>query len=247
MILGGGGEDPKVKGEHDAVSRVLRSKFKNEKQPIISAIRNAAKDVGVSPEMLGASAIQEGMGLAYINQPDKYSSGYNIARKANQIPEDYVVDGFRSFGLNTFSDRYKDIRPYLKKDIEFVPFEAIDEKGNKVNSAAFKSTEDALKAKGAFLRSIQDQVVNKAKDMKLSLDKQTVDYLTMAAYNGGMGNAKIMMDELASGKYNQNDFVVKGLTSRQGVHKNIAPRIQKMKWLADEFNKPSGLLGVLMR
>lgn len=52
----------------------------------------------------------------------------------------------------------------------------------------------------------------------------------MAAYNGGFGNAKLMIDELATGKFKQSDYVDKGLTSRKGVHKNIAPRIQKMSW-----------------
>lgn len=226
-------------GERDAVLRVLRSTHKGEKTPIINAVINAARETGVSPEMLGASAIQEGMGLKYINKPDEYSGAYSTAKWAKVIPDEYPIDGFGGFGLDTFADKYQDLRKagYLKQDIDFVPFGAKNEKGEYVNTAAFRTTEDALRAKGAFLRSIQDQIDNKAKDMKMVLDKDTRDYLTMAAYNGGMGNANIMMKELASGNFRQSEFVSRGLTSRQGVHKNITPRLMKMKWVSEEVNR----------
>jgi hypothetical protein len=58
-----------------------------------------------------------------------------------------------------------------------------------------------------------------------------MDYFTMSAYNGGMGNARIMLDELKKSGVNQNDFVDKGMTSRQGVHKNIVPRMEKIGWI----------------
>jgi hypothetical protein len=64
----------------------------------------------------------------------------------------------------------------------------------------------------------------------------------MSAYNGGMGNAKIMIDELSTG-YNPEVFIREGKTSRKGVHKNISPRVDKMQTLKELRNKRDFGLG----
>ena len=93
-------------------------------------------------------------------------------------------------------------------------------------------------AKAAYLKEFRDQVRGYSEKNKLKLDPKTEEYLTMSAYNGGFGNAKMMIDELATGKFSQSDYISKGLTSRKGVHKNVAPRLEKMEWISQMFEGP---------
>jgi hypothetical protein len=212
-------------------------------------LKNAAKRSGVPLELLSASALQEGMNLAIKNNSaDKFlptSGAYDIAMQKGDIKqEEFPVDGFYYYGLDTFADNAKGFmdKGYLPKDFQYKPFSGLNEKNENVNTAAFRNNEDALVAKGAFLRDLQDKVKSYSSKKGVKLDPDTENYLVMSAYNGGMGNAQIMLDEISSGKYKQSDYVSKGLTSRQGVHKNVAPRMSKinmLKQLISEYENPA--------
>lgn len=224
--------DPKKdKAERFETNRLLKKSMAIDDTAAIDVIKRAAQRAGISPAFLAANAMQEGMNKA-------------IADSNEYAPyDDFPVDGFIYYGLDTFGDAADALKKkgYLPKDFEFAPIKAKNEKKQNINSAAFKSNEDALVAKAAYLRDFQDQVQEYASKKGLKLDTDTREYLTMSAYNGGMGNAKIMVDELASGKYDPKEYIAKGLTSRKGVHKNIEPRIKKMKWIYDDFlNIPKG-------
>lgn len=221
---GGGDKD---QAERSYMNKLFNTTLNIDNKKAIDIVKSVAKKTGLSPQFLGANAMQEGFNYAIIKQ--------NKSRPFKDFP----VDGFLYYGLDTFSDSADRLKSkgYLPKDFSYKVFQQENEKGRKVNSAAFKTNEDALLAKAAYLKDFQDQVVDYAKRKGINLNPNAKDYFTMSAYNGGMGNAKIMIDELASGNYNQDAFVSTGKTSRQGVHKNIDPRMKKMKWITQDFNE----------
>ena len=90
------------------------------------------------------------------------------------------------------------------------------------------NNEDALIAKGAMIRDIADQVDYYANKKGVKIRPEDRDYFILSAYNGGFGNAKMMLDEYAADK-DQSTYVSKGRTKIQGVHKNVAPRLSKKK------------------
>ena len=225
-----------------------------DEKPVYSLIKEAAQVGGVDPELLFASAFQEGMNKA-VAYPDEVSEAYEQLPLEDQ--EAYPVDGFYNYGLDRFSERYDSLKKYLPEGFDFKEFEGVNEKGSKIRTAAFKDNKSALIAKAAMIRSEMDTVRNYASKNGIPLDKKAMQYFTMAAYNGGFGNAKIMLDEFKTAK-DKNAFIDNGLTSRKGVHKNIMPRMENISVagsvlgpMAGEkqgpFSNQTGIMKQLMR
>lgn len=236
--IGDGGGKKKSDPIDEEMKLSMGRKFSFDNKNVKDVISSVGKKTGVNPSLLFTSGFQEGMNKA-IFKPDEVSEAYVSAK----VSGDYPVDGFYAYGLDTFGDRYAELKKYLPEGFEsrFKTYDAYNDKkdkyGNptpeKIKTAAFKTNEDALMAKAAFLRSIQDKVGEMSKTKGIDLDDQAKNYFTLAAYNAGEGNADIMMDEYLKAK-DKKAFIEKGLTSRGGVHKNIYPRMTRMK-LADEL------------
>lgn len=210
-------EDPKKKSEKKIVNKLINKKFGVDNRNALDVLRRASQRTGVPVDFLAANAFQEGMFEAIRDQSGEYGS------------IEYPVSGYASYGLDTFSSAADRLRKkgYLPEDLDYEEIYGLNEKNEKVQSADFRTNEDALVAKAAYLKDFRDSVVDYSNKKKLKLEPKTEQYLTMAAYNGGMGNAMKMIDELSKG-VSQKDFIEKGLTSRKGVHKNIVPRMDKM-------------------
>lgn len=217
--------DNKKPKTSDASQKVILNKLLNSNMPIdhktaIEILKSVSAKTGVDLPFLAANAMQEGMNKAIVASDDKMQN----------YGKDYPVSGYTFYGLDTFGDaagRLKE-KGYLPENLDYITWGTKNEKGENINTASFKNNEDALMAKAAYLKEFRDNVLNYAKKKNLKLEDDTEKYMIMSAYNGGMGNAMKMMDELATGKYNQRDYVQQGLTSRQGVHKHIAPRMENM-------------------
>lgn len=220
----------------DASEKVIINRMlKKDKLPIdnktaeeiLKRVSNRSK---IDMPFLAANALQEGMNVM-INQSSGKSNDEFIENIPNNTGEDYPINGYEYYGLDTFGSIAPQLikKGYLPKDFSFDTYNRTNEKKQDITTANFKSNEDALMAKAAFLKHIADNVRDYASKKNLKLDPKTEQYLTMSGYNAGFGNAKIMIDELASGKFSQKDFVEKGLTSRKGVDKNIRPRLKKME------------------
>lgn len=207
-------------------------KYDNNKSSV-DIVKSVAQKTGVDPSFLYSSAFQEGMNKA-IADPDGVSEAYNKAK----IDGAYPVDGFYNYGLDTFGDRFSNLvkKGYLTSEFasRFKTYSAKNETEN-VNTAAFKTNEDALMAKAAVLKDEMDKVSVLAKSKGIELDDKAKKYFTLASYNSRSENLPIMMEEYAKAK-DKNAFIDKGLTSRGGVHRNIAPRMQNMS-VASEFFK----------
>lgn len=234
-----GDEDKKKKASEKASERVivkrqLESSLPIDNKSLFDLAIGVSRKTGVSPDLLAANALQEGVNVMAAKKKLKTSDFY----KNSEIDsKSFPVDGFLYYGLDDFSSYAPEMikKGYLPKDFQFKSYKAKNEKGREVNTAAFRNNEDALVAKSALIKTFKDQVNGYANEIGLPLTKEAEDYLTMSAYNGGMGNAKIMIDELATG-YNPKVFIKEGKTSRQGVHKNIAPRMERMEMFR-ELNK----------
>ena len=241
------GEDPKKKAakkesEKVIIRRLLDKPLRyDNNRKAIEVINRVAQKSGLRPAFLAANAMQEGMNLAIQDDSnDEMDEEFQDVLPAGKMVDQYPINGFMYYGLDTFGDSVKSLKDkgYLDKDFDFAEYESTNEKKQKVKTGAFKSHEDALMAKAAYLKGFRDQVRDYSAKNKVKLDPRTEEYLTMSAYNGGFGNAKMMIDELATGKYDQKEYVSKGLTSRKGVHKNIAPRLEKMDWISQMYEGP---------
>jgi hypothetical protein len=230
-----GGEDKPKKKEYDWAGEMRQNATKTvrfDNLPANEIVKRVSAKTGLPANLLFSSAYIEGMNKAIVD-PDGVSEAYLNAK----VSGDFPVDGFYNYGVDRFGERYQELKKYLPEGFEqrFLPYKAKNEKGETVTTAAFRTNEDALMAKAAFIRAERDRVEALAKTKGVQLDDQARNYFTLAAYNGGYGNAQIMMDEYAKAK-DKKAFIEKGLTSRGGVHKNIAPRMANMA-TADEFLK----------
>jgi len=198
--------------------------YDNNEMPTNITKRVASK-MGIKPGLLFSSAWQEGMNKAAIS-PDDISQGY--LDNAGEL-EDYPVDGFLNYGVDTIGDRWEQLKKYLPEgfDKQMKFYKTINEKDEPITTAAFKTNEDALMAKAAFMKYEMDNINQYAKEKGVDLDDKAKDYFMLASYNGGFGNAQKMMDEYAKAT-DKSKFIDEGLTSRKGVHKNIKVRMDNV-------------------
>lgn len=212
------------------IKRMLNDKFPVDKQNVMDLIKSVSSESGIDPSFLAANALQEGMNNI-INE-NKSGDFWEYADD-----EMYPVSGYRYYGLDTFGEKFPELvkKGYLKDEFSkrFVIDPKMNEKKQNIKSAQFMTNRDALMAKSAMIRDLGDTVDKYAKDNSIKLEPKSRDYFIMSAYNGGFGNAKIMMDEMSKSNMPQSDFIEKGFTSRKGVHKNIVPRMDKIQMIKE--------------
>lgn len=213
-------------------------------------ILNAAKIGNVDPSLLYTSAMEEGLGYA-INRPDDVSENYERwARKNSSLSQQFPVDGFYNYGLDTFGVNYENLskKGYLPKDFDkrFTAFDATNEKGQKVKSAAFASDQDALIAKAAMIRDTQDQLNTYTTNKKLNLSQRQRDFFTLAGYNGGIGNMQKMIESYNKKGYLKDDKFLDANfkpASYGDIYTNVQRRLQNRDVLNNEgFFKMGGVI-----
>lgn len=146
----------------------------------------ATKALGLDPNLFWASAAEEGAtGLV----PDK-KGNVNTDEKID-VDSKYGVSGYANFGVDHFHDDFKELvkRGYLPKDFDYEKSQHTNENGEKVNSANFKTVQDALQAKAAYIRMHQDDLSRWSKDNNVNLSPAAKQFFTYMSYNGGPGTA----------------------------------------------------------
>jgi len=189
--------------------------------------------MGIKPSLLFSSAWQEGMNKATLD-PEKVSDYYVEAG----VTQDFPIDGFANYGTDTIGDKWDKVKKYLPQGFEsnMKFFDAVNENGQKVKSAAFNYNENALMAKAAMMKYEQDNINNYAQKNGIILDDKAKDYFMLAAYNGGAGNAQKMINEYKLAK-DKAKFIDEGQTSLKGIHKNIKVRLDNMAVADEIFNQ----------
>lgn len=150
---------------------------------------DAAKGVGLDPAILYSSANEEGANGLHPNAKGEITTDPKI-----DLNGKYPISGFVNYGLDNFHDNFKEMvkRGYLPKDFDYQKDSSHkNENGDTVNSGNFKSPDDAMTAKAAYMRMEQDNLDDwsKGKGGGVQLSPTAKQFFTMMAFNGGPGTA----------------------------------------------------------
>jgi hypothetical protein len=203
--------------------------FQDATKPYKDLVTDASKKTGIPPELLFSSINEEG--LRDMVHKDEYSGD-----------DKYPISGYAHFGLDTFGDAYPQLvkKGYLPDNMDFSPQVATNEKGGRVHTANFKTVDDAIDAKAAMLKNVQDQVADYAAKKGYNLSDKSKNFFMLAAYNGGTGLAQKMMDSYNDKGVLQNDaYLTKKPSSYAGVYDNIMRRVVPAQaWKDDGVFQP---------
>ncbi len=205
------------------------------------AVMQASQATGVNPALLYSSASEEGLNLA-MHRPDTASEAYvNWSDKNPKLGEQFPVDGFYNYGLDTFGNNYQGLvkKGYLPKDFDkkFTTFDVQNEKNQNYKSAAFASDADALTAKAALIKDAQDAVSAYEKKSGTKLTPAQRDFFALAGYNGGNGIIPKMAASYAEKGYLKDDKFLDPTfkpASYGGVYTNVQRRLQNKAVLENE-------------
>ena len=259
-----GGEDPKDPGTRLSAKQI-KQKYKGNQYvvngretwgesldktlplspgtTVRTAITNASKVAGVDPSLLYSSAMEEGLGYA-LSQPGYASEAYvNWETKNKDLASKYKVDGFYNYGLDRFGEKgvveNLQKKGYLPKDFnnKYTVYDAINEKKERIKTAAFLSDQDALTAKAAMLRDTQDQLNSYTTKKGYKLTPEQMDFFALAGYNGGVGNMQKMIESYnQKGYLKDNKFLEATFTpaSYRDIYTNVQRRVQNRNILKTE-------------
>jgi hypothetical protein len=163
----------------------------------------------------------------------------------SKLDRTYPIDGYQSYGLDTFSDVYPQLvkKGYLKDDFQskFSPYTAVNEQKQKVNTAGFVDDNSALQAKAAMMAYTRDQLTDYTKKKNLTLSPEANDFFTLASYNSGMGNGQKMLDYFnENGLLKDNAFLKTKPKKYTGIYTNVMRRIQGANMLHGEGKMRNG-------
>lgn len=214
-------------GEEMKAGYKTKLKYDNNR-PANEVLLEAAKEGKIDPAELMTSAWVEGMNKA-TSRPDDVSEAYNNAAAKDPTINQYPVDGFHNYGVDTFGNNYEALKKYLPAGFEqrFKLYDAVNEQKSPIKTAAFKTNKDALIAKAAFMNMEKDNIKGYAKKHGVDLDDKAQKYFTMAAFNGGPSRARQMVDEYVKAK-DKNAYIDQGQTQYGQIHKNISPRMKML-------------------
>ena len=200
-------------------------------KPYKQIVMEQAQKLGIKPEILFASLNEEGV--------RDFAKG-----KEYSGDDKYPVDGYAQVGLDTFGDAYPNLvkKGYLPANMDYSPVLGENEKGQKVHTANFKNLDDAVAAKAAMLKDLQDQVTDYSTKKGYNLTDQDKDFFMLAGYNGGFGNAKGMLDSYAQKGVLQNGaYLTQKPSSYGGIYDHVMRRtVPATAWKDDGiFNPPT--------
>jgi hypothetical protein len=242
-------KDKQKKASEKVIMRgLLRDELPVDNVNVAELINTVASTTGINPSFLAANMFQEGLGNMITWNREKKKSmmdSNNLAfEETNDLGEyeDYPVEGFKYYGLDTFGSKYGDLvrKGLIDKNFgeKFTTKTVGNEKGQEVTTADFKTNKDAMTAKAAMIKDLVGEVDSYASKKGIKLDQKAKDYFVMSAYNGGLSNARKMMNELASSKVSPTEFINKGMTSLKQIHKNVMPRFEKMEMISNIIEGP---------
>lgn len=216
---------------------------------IKQAVYSASNSSGIAPSLLYSSAMEEGMREG-IDKPDNVSQAYNTAATGDKTTKpqfdqnQFPVDGYRTYGLDTFGDQAQKLiqKGYLPKDFakNYTTFSASNELNQNVNTAAFKTEDAALQAKAAVLRSTRDDLQDYATKNGVQLTPKQLDFFNLAGYNGGEGTMQKMIQSYKAKGYLKDDSFLTDPrftpSSYGSVFTNVQRRLANKQVMEDQGN-----------
>lgn len=196
-----------------------------------SAVSSAQK-VGLDPAVLYASAAEEGMSGLWPDKDGSINTDPDI-----DLNGKYPISGFTNYGLDNFHDQFKEMvrKGYLPKDFDYEKAVHTNEQGAKVNSANFKTPEDAMEAKAAYVRLEQDRLDDWLKTQKITLSPKARQFFTLVSFNGGDGTMKKMVKEYAQKNLLDGDKFLSVVPDHgKEAYNHVLPRMQMADLLRKE-------------
>lgn len=149
-----------------------------------------AKRLGLDPALFYASSMIEGQSGLYAGAA-KTDTGED-AWRGDTGDKTYPISGLWGFGLDSFQDYYPALKKkgYLPADFD-KEFQIWDKMGGPKGkladpeTAMFKSTDSAIKAKAAMMRAFYDETEDYAKGRGIDLTPIQKDFFGLAHFNSG--------------------------------------------------------------
>lgn len=198
----------------------------------------AFSKLGIDPALGYASAMEEGMSGEFKDKAGDYPY-------EDSPNKDFPITGSASYGLDNFVSRFPDLvkKGYLPASFKdrFVPYHTNDDTTQ--DSALYKTADDALQAKAAFLKSNYDEIDQTAKSKGITLSPKARDFFALVNYNAGSGTgAKMLGDYSRNGQLEGDKFLQARPTAGQGlsdksykqVYENVIRRIKAANALKQE-------------
>ncbi len=225
---------------------LMNRDFPNTGGNVKNATVAAAKLNGLDPNLLYASAMDEGMAGAVDSEHhndagEKYVDWSN--KNADKAAK-YPVDGFYNYGLDQFAGQAKDLeaKGYLPKGFSksaFTTYPAVNEKGEQLQAPAFDTDSNALIAKSAMMRQSQDQLASYQKQTGINLSDKQKNFFMLANYNGGEGNMQKMLQSYKDKGYLKNDDFIDNINFQPASYGDIYGHVQERLQSAN-FIKQNG-------
>ncbi len=200
---------------------------------------NTFGKLGIDPALGYASSMEEGMSGEFAGKDGNY-------KYEQRGTKEFPVEGSAIYGLDNFVSRFPELvkKGYLPASFKdkFTPYHSPDP-GETQDSALYKTADDALAAKAAFLKSNYDEAGELAKKNKVTLSPRAKDFFALVNYNAGTGTgAKMLKDYADNGLLKDDAFlknrptVGKGLkeSSYKQVYENVINRLKMADLLKKE-------------
>lgn len=203
-------------------------------------VTTEANRYGIDPSLLYSSAMEEGMSGLFksraTNLDTRNRKPTDFGYQDNFGDKEFPINGNQSFGLPDFYKRFPELvqKGYLPK--EFASrFKGGDAENN------FKTTEDAVRAKAALMKSAYDDVDKYSTKSGIELSPQAKDFFALAEFNGGEGGFHKLLKKYSDAGLLKDDQFLKArpdagqkIPENQDIYGHVIKRMQMRDLLKKE-------------
>lgn len=210
----------------------------------------AAKDYGIDPSLLYASAMHEGASALFKDKSGldtRHKKPGEFGYQAFYGDKDFPINGNESMGVPDFANRFPELVSggYLPKD--FASKFRGKKNAGEYSENDFKTVEDGMKAKAALMKFGKDYVDKYAKKEGIELSKTAEDFFSLVFFNGGEGGVHKLLK-----KYNDEGLLKDDKFLKEHPHKgekidpkddiwtHVAPRLKMAQALKKEKHFDDG-------
>lgn len=179
-------------------------------ESIKNVTTKAAKAYGLDPSLLYSSFMEEGGSGLFKNKDGtdtRHRKPTDFGYQGYYGDKEYPINGNESLGMPDFDQVFPDLvaKGYLPKDFSN-KFRGTKNAGE-YSANDFKTLQDGLKAKAAWMKMTYDEVDKYAKDKGVKLSSKGRDFFALADFNSGTGFKKLMNKYSDSGMLSDDRFL----------------------------------------
>lgn len=210
----------------------------------------AAKEYGIDPALLYASAMKEGASALFKDKSGldtRHKKPGEFGYQAFYGDKDFPINGNESMGVPDFANRFPELVSggYLPK--EFASKFRGKKNAGEYSENDFKTVEDGMKAKAALMKFGKDYVGKYAAEKGIKLSKKAEDFFSLVFFNGGEGGVHKLLK-----RYNDEGLLKDDKFLKEHPHKgekidpkddiwaHVAPRLKMATALKQEKHFEDG-------